>query len=73
MQQKKYAVSLHVNTCFHHAKCLQNGDNIFSSSSSFYISWVTETVKPKPMILQVEDILKFLKGFQHKYFKAQQS
>lgn len=26
---KKYAVSLYVNICFHHAKCLQNCDNIF--------------------------------------------
>lgn len=41
--------------------------------AQFYISSVTETVKPKFMILQVEDILKFLKDFQHKYSKAQQS
>lgn len=26
---KNYAVSLYVNICFHHAKCLQNCDDIF--------------------------------------------
>lgn len=32
---KKYAVSLYVNICFHHAKCLQNCDNIFFYWHSF--------------------------------------
>lgn len=69
---KKYAVSLYVNICFHHAKCLQNCDNIFSSSIVLHqLSY--RTVKPKFKILQIEDILKFLKDFQHKYSKAQQS
>jgi len=26
---RKYAISLYVNICFHHAKCLQNCDSIF--------------------------------------------
>lgn len=65
--QQKYAISLYVNICFLHAKCLQNRDNIFFLIASFYISSVTETAIPNSMILQVKNILKLLKDFQHEY------
>lgn len=45
----------------------------FFSSSMVLHQLSYRTVKTKSKILQIEDILKFFKDFQHKYSKAQQS
>lgn len=46
--QQKYAVSLHVNFCFLHAKMPIKTETINFLIAEFYISSVTKTVKPIP-------------------------
>lgn len=46
--QQKYAVSLHVNFCFLHAKMPIKTETINLLIDEFYINSVTKTVKPIP-------------------------
>lgn len=46
--QQKYAVSLHVNFCFLHAKMPIKTETINFLIDEFYINSVTKTVKPIP-------------------------
>ena len=46
--QQKYAVSLHVNFCFLHAKMPIKTETVNFLLAEFYINSVTKTVKPIP-------------------------